>query len=194
MIDYGRLTETPFLFTFTGLSNLAIGVVALLCFITRLVRKEAKLPEPVFLIKMVFTALLCITFLVTAVYLAPSVGSEWWRLYINSSLFNHLLTPLLALCSFLFLEAKTSLPYRSCFLSMIPMGCYGIFYLIRAYTHVDASGHIDLYYDVYGLARWGLAGTIGFFLGFLALAFGLTSLLYLQNTHKKGGDKDGQTS
>lgn len=186
MMDLGRLTEAPFLFTFTGLSNLFMGMVGLICFITRLIQKEAKLPHWVFAMKMCSTALISITFLITAAYLAPSVGGEWWRLYINASLFNHLLTPVVAIVSFLFFEPKSGLPYRVCFLSLIPMACYGAFYLIRAYTHVDASGRIGLAYDVYGLARWGLGATIGFFLGFLALALGLTSLLYLQNSRKKG--------
>ena len=185
MADLGRLTTAPFFVTFTGLSNVLIGLVALTCFIVRLIRKDVALPSWLFVTRLAATSCISFTMLVTAAYLAPSVGEEWWRLYINSSLFNHFFTPAWAIASFMLFEERTSLKYPCCLYSMIPMAAYGIFYLIRAYTHVDASGNIDLHYDVYGLARWGLAGTIGFMFAFLALNLGIASLLYLQNCCKK---------
>ena len=186
MADLGRLTETPFLYTFTGLSNLLMGVVALLCFIVRIKRHDAKLPVWASVIRMVFTSNIAITFLITAAYLAPSVGAQWWRLYINANLFNHLLTPLWAIFTFLVIEPKTELKFKHTFFALIPMGVYGVFYFIRAYSHIDASGRIDLYYDIYGLARFGVGMTILFLFGFLLLAWGITAILYLLNTHKKG--------
>ena len=188
MENVGRLTDAPFFVTFTGLSNVAMGLVALACFFVRLVRRDSQLPTWLFIVRMVAVAHIAITFLITAAYLAPSVGADWWRLYINGSLFNHLLTPLLSILGFLLLEQRASIRFLHCLYSLIPMGAYGIFYFIRAYTHVDASGHIDLYYDIYGLARWGMGATFGLMVGFLALSFLLTSLLFLQNHCKKQAD------
>lgn len=188
MANAGRLTEAPFFVTFTGLSNVAMGLVALGCFFVRLVRRDSQLPAWLFIVRMVVVAHIAITFLITAAYLAPSVGADWWRLYINGSLFNHLLTPLLSILGFLLLQRQSSIRFLHCLYSLIPMGAYGTFYFIRAYTHVDASGHIDLYYDIYGLARWGMGATLGLMAGFLALSFLLTSLLFLQNHCKKQSD------
>ena len=188
MANLERLSAAPFFVTFTGLSNAAMGLIALVCFIVRLLHKNAALPSWLFVTRLAGTAAISITMLITAAYLAPSVGEEWWRLYINASLFNHFFTPAWSIASFMLFEERSKLRYTYCFFSMIPMVAYGVFYLIRAYTHVDPSGSIDLYYDIYGLARWGLGGTIGLLLAFLALDFGLTSLLYLQNHCKKPTD------
>ena len=185
MSDFGRMTEAPFLVTFTGLSNLLIGIVALMCLIARLIREEAKLPSWLFVTRMVFVAMIMITFLVTALYLCPSVGPDWWKLYINGSLFNHLITPVWAVLAFLLFEPRSGLSYKCCFFTLVPMGIYGVFYLIRAYTHADPQGHIDLAYDIYGLARWGLWGTIGFFFAFMGVSLLLSLLLFFLNDKKK---------
>ena len=185
MSDCGMMTEAPFLVTFTGLSNLLIGVVALLCLLARVIKKEAKLPSWLFVTRMVFVAMIMVTFLVTAVYLSPSVGPDWWKLYINGSLFNHLITPVWAVLAFLLFEPRSLLSYRCTFFTFVPMGIYGIFYLIRAYTHVGPDGTISLVYDIYGLARWGLWATIGIFFAFMAASFLLCLLLFFQNSRKE---------
>lgn len=185
MVNQERMSEAPFLVTFTGLSNLAIGLVAWMCLLTRLCRKQEKLPSWLFVFRLVFTAEIMVTFLVTAVYLVPSVGAKWWALYINGSLFNHLLTPLWAIASFTVLEKRTSLRWTCCFASFIPMTAYGLFYMVRAYTHVNEAGTIDLYYDIYGLTRWGIWVTVGLLFAFAALSFGLCVLLYFLNAKMK---------
>lgn len=185
MMDLGRLTEASFAVTFTGQSNMLVGLVALVCFIFRLKDRKRALPAWLFVVRLISVALISITFLITAGYLSPSVGAEWWRLYINSSLFNHLLTPLLAIVSFLVLEPRTDLGWRCCLYSLIPMGAYGIFYLTRAYTHVGPDGKIDYYYDIYGFARFGIGGTIGLFAAFMAFSLGLTYGFYVLNRKKK---------
>ena len=186
MMDVERLTTAPFLASFTGLSNLAILIVSLVCLVGRFIYRDRPLPYFFYLLKLVFISLIMITFLVTALYLSPSVGSECYRLYVNGGLFNHLLTPLWALIALLLFEQKRDLRYRHCLYVLIPMGAYAIFYLIRCYTNVDASGNISLHYDIYGLARWGLGVTICFLFLFMGLALGIASLLYLANRIKKG--------
>ena len=185
MVDEARLATTPFYFTFTGLSNMLLGVTALICFVYRLMTKRADLPKVLYLLKLTANALIAITFLTTACYLAPAAAGEWWKLYINGSLFNHLLTPLLGLAGFMIFE-PSALGKRWHCLSPLPfMLAYGALYLIRCYSHVDASGHIDLMYDTYGLMRFGVLGVVLAFTGFIVASILFAFLLSLQNTHKK---------
>ena len=185
MVDVERLTDAPFLATFTGLSNIAVGIVALICLLFRLLKRPRSLPTPLFILKLCFSSLILITFLITATYLLPSTGSQWWRLYVNGSFFNHFLTPVLAILTFVLIEPKSELKFRICLFTMIPMACYEIFYMVRAYTHVDPSGKIDLYYDIYGFARWGLFATIGLMFAFLATCVVFSALLLWLNGLKR---------
>ena len=104
MGDFPRLSSLPIWMTFTGLSNVFIGLICLTCAIYRLVKKEVVLPKILFLIKIIALADITITFLTTALYLAPSIGTIWWRLYINNNIFNHFLTPLVAIVTFILFE------------------------------------------------------------------------------------------
>lgn len=185
MMDMPRLTSTPFYFTFTGLSNMFVGLVALVCFIVRLARRDCLLPKGLYILKLVAAGEICITILTTACYLAPSVGSQWWRLYINGSLFNHLLTPLLAITGFVLFERNAGLDGKCSLISLIPLSLYGAFYMIRCYTNVGADGQIDLYYDIYGLTRGGPIMCVFALLGFLGAALLFSFLLFLATTRRK---------
>ena len=88
MGDFPRLSSLPIWMTFTGLSNIFIGLTCLACAFYRLVKKEMALPKILFIIKIIALADISITFLTTALYLAPSIGAIWWRLYINNTLSN----------------------------------------------------------------------------------------------------------
>ncbi|MBO7573545.1 MAG: hypothetical protein J6T25_02025 [Bacilli bacterium] len=56
MANYPRLSSLPILMTFTGLSNVFIGLVCSGCAIHRLIKKEMKLPKPLFLLKIIALA------------------------------------------------------------------------------------------------------------------------------------------
>ena len=115
MGDYPRLSALPIYETFTGLSNIFLGLVCLLCALYRLIKKEKALPKHLFILKIISLASITITFVTTAAILSPMAGTSWWRLYINNNIFNHFLTPLLAIITFLVLEEKVELDFRFCF-------------------------------------------------------------------------------
>ena len=77
MADEARLATTPFYFTFTGLSNMLLGVTAFICCVYRLIAKSADLPKALYLLKLAANALIAITFLTTTCYLAPAAAGEW---------------------------------------------------------------------------------------------------------------------
>ena len=185
MVDYPRLSSLPILMTFTGLSNVFIGVVCLACAIYRIVKKEMALPKVLFILKIIALADITITFVITATYLAPSIGSSWWRLYINNNIFNHFLTPLVAIITFILLEEYVEINWKCCFYSLVPIGAYGIMYLINVYTHLTPEGKTSLDYDIYGFCRFGVFVLILFLIAFAAISFGLTLFFRVINKKKK---------
>ena len=185
MGDYPRLSSLPILMTFTGLSNAFIGLVCLGCAIYRIIKKDSKLPKFLFLLKIIALADITITFVVTATYLAPSLGSSWWRLYINNNIFNHFITPLLAITTFILLEEYVELDWRYCFYSLVPLSMYALMYVINVYSHLTPEGKTSLAYDIYGFCRFGVFFLIIFLIGFLVISFGLTCVYRLLNKQKR---------
>ena len=185
MANYPRLAKLPILMTFTGLSNVFIGLVCLGCAIYHLVTKAMKLPKVLFLLKIIALADITITFVITAGYLAPHLGSSWWRLYINNNIFNHFLTPLLSIITFIVLEEYVEISWKSCFFCLVPISLYGVMYLDNVYTHLTTDGKTSLDYDIYGFCRFGVGILILFLIAFLAASFGLTILYRLINKRKR---------
>ena len=185
MMDVERMASAPYFCTFTGLSNLYVGLVALTCLIVRIVKKEAKLPLWAFLLKLSSVSMIGVTMLTTAVYLVPSAKESWWRLYVNANLINHLVTPVLAFIGYVVFEKKMEFKYKFVPLTIVPLFIYIIFYLIRAIPHYNPSGEVDLYYDIYAVTRVGIIPLFGFILVFLGLALLLSTGLYFQNQKKK---------
>ena len=185
MVDLPRLSSLPILMTFTGLSNLFIGLVCLGCSIYRIINKKVDLPKYLFLLKIIALAEITITFIITATYLAPQLGTDWWRLYINNNIFNHLLTPVVAIITFIIFEEYNEISLKHCFYGIAPIIIYGIFYTINVYTHLKPDGSTDLTYDIYGFMRFGVFILILFFIGFMGISFGFTVLYRLQNKQKR---------
>ena len=185
MANYPRLSSLPILMTFTGLSNVFIGLVCLCCAIYRIIKKENKLPKILFLLKIIALADVTITFVITAFYLSPHLGASWWRLYINNNIFNHFITPLMAVLTFILLEEYVEIDWRLCFYSLVPLSMYAIFYVSNVYTHLTPEGKTSLTYDIYGFCRFGVFFLILFLVGFLVTSFGLTYVYRLLNKQKR---------
>lgn len=185
MVDVPRMAEAPYLVTFTGLSNLFVGIAALLCFATRIVWKDPRLPVWAFLVKLGSVSMILITFLVTSAYLTPATGESWWKLYVNAGFFNHALTPVLAIVGFLAFERKVKVHRLHVLFTLIPMAAYEILYSVRVFSHYDPNVETPLYYDIYGFARFGIWAYFGFLLLFLVLGAAFSFLFRLQNGRKK---------
>ena len=184
MGDYPRLSGLPIYMTFTGLSNIFIGCVCLACAIYRLVKKEKILPKLLFILKIIALADISITFITTAGYLAPSLGASWWRLYINNNIFNHFLTPLVAIVTFIILEDYVEINKNYCYFAIVPILLYGCLYVPNVYSHLNEDGSTNLTYDIYGFARFGPGVLVLFSIVFIAISIGLTFLYWFIN-HKK---------
>ena len=184
MGDYPRLSGLPIYMTFTGLSNIFIGLVCLACAIYRLVKKEKILPKLLFVLKIIALADISITFITTACYLAPSLGASWWRLYINNNIFNHFLTPVIAIVTFIIFEDYVEISKNYSYFALVPIILYGCLYVPNVYSHLNEDGSTNLTYDIYGFARFGPGVLVLFSLVFIGLSIGFTMLFWFINKSK----------
>ena len=109
---------------FTTQSNILCAVAALLMCLFPQARMA-------WLVKYIGTAAVTVTMLTVFLFLAPSIGKGGLgQLLKGSDLFMHLITPLLALISFLFLERR-GMSFAVSLLGMLPVLLYGPLYLYR---------------------------------------------------------------
>ena len=157
---------------FTVLSNILCSVTALIMLVALL---AGAVPEWVWILKYIGTAAVTVTMLTVFLFLAPSVGKDWYDVLLKSlgDLFMHLLTPLMALVSFCVFERRGMTFPRSLF-GLLPVALYGPVYLY----HILLAPEGKRWNDFYGFNRGGrwpasmagmLAGTFLMCLGIMAL-------------------------
>ena len=157
---------------FTVLSNILCSVTALIMLVALL---AGAVPEWVWILKYIGTAAVTVTMLTVFLFLAPSVGKDWYDVLLKSlgDLFMHLLTPLMALVSFCVFERRGMTFPRSLF-GLLPVALYGPVYLY----HILYAPEEKRWNDFYGFNRDGrwpvmfavmLAGTFLMCLGIMAL-------------------------
>ena len=157
---------------FTFQSNILCAAAALAAAAFSL---AGPLPEWVWLLKYAGTAAVSVTMVTVFVFLAPSVGKDWYSVLLKGpfNLFMHLVTPLLALVSFCFLE-KRGMPFAQCLWGLLPVVLYGPLYLYKTVYAPEGKRWED-FYGFNKQGRWPvsfaamLAGTFLLCLGIMAL-------------------------
>ena len=113
---------------FTVQSNVLCALAALL---TAACRLAGTLPRWAWMLKYIGTAAVTVTMVTVFVFLAPSIGKGWVDILLKGGdMFMHLLTPLMALISFCFLE-KQGMTFAQALAGMLPVALYGPLYLYR---------------------------------------------------------------
>ncbi|MBQ8072901.1 MAG: hypothetical protein IJ231_03955 [Clostridia bacterium] len=123
---------------FTAQSNVFCAVTALLLCL---------FPQSpiVWRLKYIGTAAVTVTMLTVFLFLAPSVGKGWASVLLRGSdIFMHLITPLLALISFCFLE-KRGMDFGTALLGMLPVLIYGPWYLYKIRFAPEGKRWEDFY-------------------------------------------------
>ncbi len=119
---------------FTVDSNILAGLssVCLVIFcVMNIGRKEAYLPQWVFLFKFTGTAAVTLTFLTVMFFLGPTMG--YGMMFTGSSLYMHLINPLLCIISFVLFEKSGSADGKKCtWLGVLPTIFYGAVYVYKA--------------------------------------------------------------
>lgn len=158
---------------FTVQSNIFMGITALISLIYLLFKKD-KYPAWIVILKLMSTTCLTLTFLTVIGYLAPLMGIE--HVFLGANLYMHLITPVVSIIAFIFIEPKVDFKFKWNFFSAIPSGTYGIIYLSCLIAFND-YGNIDGW-------DWYAFGTLGLGIGFVMLiglnlvAFGSSVGLY----------------
>ena len=168
---------------FTVDSNILIGIISLIMGIYeyKVIRgKKENMPDYIYTLKLIGTISVMLTFLVTTLYLAPSIKNGYYVLYKNANLFFHLVIPLLSLISFIFFEKNNKIKFKYTFLSLLPIIIYGIFYTINILLHID-NGSISTKYDFYLFAQGGINTIVFVFLGILISSYLVTLLIWYLN-------------
>ncbi len=157
---------------FTCLSNIWCSLTALL---TAAAEIAGNVPEWVWILKYTGTAGVAVTMLTVFLFLAPSVGKDWYDVLLKGSgnLFMHLLTPLLALVSFCVFERRGMTFGRSLF-GLLPVAVYGPLYLYQILYAPEGKRWED-FYGFNKNGKWPvsfaamLAGTFIMCMGLMAL-------------------------
>ena len=194
MGESGKLTpDDSNLFTFfTVDSNLLLALfsVPLLIYeILIVLKKREDIPTFAYILKIVGTVGTSLTLFTVLFYLCPLLGSQFWKLFMNTNLFFHLIVPVLGIVSFIFFEYQKEIDFRFTFVGIIPMLIYGTYYTINALSHME-GGSIDSKYDVYGFTAKGLGVTFIVMIGMIGFTYLLSFLLYFFNKkiHNKNVD------
>ena len=143
---------------FTVDSNLFMGFMSLIFIILEIKILKGKLnniARKYYLLKLMSTTAVSLTFLVVFLYLGPISSGGIISMIINSNLFFHLLIPVLSIISFIFFENNNEIKYKDVFYGMFPTFIYGVFYLINILIHIE-NGKVSPLYDFYYFVQNGL--------------------------------------
>jgi len=166
---------------FTVDSNILMGICSLIMAIAEipvLQGKTTSLPSWVYSLKLVGTAAVMLTFVITACFLTLQF-EEPIVLFYNSNLFLHLIVPLTAAISFVFTE-PAGLSFGWTFLGILPTILYGIYYTVQVLTHLD-RGKPDKKYDFYNFLNGDVKRTTAAVIAVMTVSYLLSVLLWWGN-------------
>lgn len=171
---------------FTVDSNLFMGIVSILFVIeeTRLLKgKINSIPTSMYILKLMATTGVTLTFLVVFIYLAPLTGSMYLMIT-NSNLFFHLLIPILSIITFTLFEKNNRINFKYSFYGLITVIIYAIYYLINVLIHIE-NNIISPEYDWYYFVQNGVRITIIIAIMILIISYTISFLLWKLNKVKK---------
>ena len=157
---------------YTVQSNCLCAAVSLLMALAAL---AGPVPQWAWTLKYIGTAAVTVTMLTVFLFLAPSIGKDWYDALLKgaSNLFMHLLTPLMALVSFCLLE-KRGMSFSQCLWGMLPVVLYGPLYLYK----IAFAPEEKRWKDFYGFNKngnWKISFTAMVFATFL-ICLGIMAL------------------
>lgn len=167
---------------FTVDSNILMGVCALIFGFYDykvITRKIKEIPSMIYLLKLVSTVGVALTFVVTAFYLAPISKNGYFTLFRNSNLFFHFIVPFLSVITFVFFDNTTKIKFKHNFLSLIPFLLYSIFYLGDIIIHWN--GGVSPKYDWYYFAQGSIFSIIVVAISISLVVYLISLLLYFFN-------------
>ena len=139
-------------------SNILMGIVSLIfaIFETKLIKGEIeKIPTKLYVLKLISTVGVTLTFLTVVLYLAPIATYGYFSMFRNANLFFHFLVPVLSIISFCFLEKTEGISFKHTFTGIATMVIYAVFYTINILIHAE-NGKVSPIYDWYWFVQNGV--------------------------------------
>lgn len=144
MLENSNLAET--MKYFTTLSNVLVTLCAfvnLILYAISISKGKNYVKEFFQVMKLISVVAVATTFTIVMVYLAPN-NSTNFDLFAGSQLFLHVITPIAAVFSFIFLEYQTKIRFRFFYFPVFFALAYGAFYISYAFL-APAGSAIDWY-------------------------------------------------
>ena len=176
-------------------SNVLGGLVALvyICYEVALAKgKITRIPKLLHLLRLAAATGLTLTMLVTAFFLIPQFGENWYILYIDNNFFFHLTVPILSIVTFIFFEPDTKdISLKDSVFGTITMLLYGIAYTINIIAHLG-NGHPLKDYDWYGFLNGNISNALIAVPAMLLITWSISLSLWILN-RKINSKKSSQT-
>lgn len=143
---------------FTVDSNVFMGIMALVFVIKEIELLKGELdeiPTKFYILKLMSTTGVVLTFLTVFGYLGPISKGGIPSMLMNSNLFFHLLIPLLSIINFTVFERTNKLVFKHSFCGIIPTLIYAAYYSINVFLHME-NGKVSTLYDWYWFVQGGV--------------------------------------
>ena len=167
---------------YTQDSNIFLGITSLLyvIFSIRALRsKDADIPLWVRKLRYYSICCISVTLFVVLFILAPMaqpLGGLKWILFTDAMLYQHFLSPVIAIAAFLLLEKKPELRFRETFCALIPT----LIYAAVIYP-LNIAGIVDGPYPVLQVRNMSVGTSVMWFFIVLVLSYILAFLVWLCN-------------
>lgn len=151
-------TKLSMLRFFTVDSNLFMGVVALIFIykdIEFLCGKSKDITKDYYILKLMATGAVSLTFFVVFAYLGPISKGGINSMLLNSNLFFHLVIPVLSILTFILFEGTNKLNLKDIWCGLLPVIIYSVFYITNIVIHIE-NGAVSPIYDWYWFVQGGL--------------------------------------
>lgn len=142
---------------FTVDSNILVALTALIMIVFDVQRlvTGAGIPYWATLLKFIGTVAVSLTFFVVMLILAPYAGYKF--MLEGCSLYMHLITPVIAMITFVLFDGANRLPWYTVPLALLPTVIYGIVYFIKVVIIGVEKGGWEDFYGFNKNGRWYLS-------------------------------------
>lgn len=174
---------------YTSQSNVLVGILAFVIFafaVKNIVQKRDEMPIWLVVLFLVATTATTVTFLTSAVFLAPTSvanGNSYFVMFEGRLFFLHFLTPILAIVLVIFLLDQHPFTWKHGMLCVLSVAVYASFYMPLVLTRVWT----DFYGFTFGGVMWAVPISLIVMLGVclgLGMLLALFHNLFFKKIHK----------
>ena len=181
------ITGVPIFSYFTVQSNIFMGIVSFI-FANReyliLKGKKNNIPTIYYILKMIATVSVSLTFIVVFAYLGFITKGGHIPLLRNSNMFFHLIIPLVSLLNFIIFEKNSNIDFKYTIYGILPTFLYEIYYLTNILINMK-DGNVELVNDWYYFAQNGIWNMIIVAPIMLGVTYLISIVIWKTNKYKE---------